>query len=87
MTEIDFTDDDLRAALRARRAALDMTIDQLAARSGIPARSLKRYLHGDTGLYFGTVHALAKGLETSLDEITVSAQGFAREKDRTGSVD
>lgn len=62
-------DDEVRAALRSRKAALKMTYQQLAAATGIPRRTIKRYLMGEGRLYLSTAYTLATALGTTVDTI------------------
>lgn len=75
----DATDAAVRAVIRSRRAAMNLSLDDLAERAEIPRSTLKRYLHGDSRLVFGTVRALADALNISLEQLVRDAEELIRQ--------
>ena len=59
--------------VKAERAASGMTVDQLAEASGIPVRSLVRYLNFERELKLGMIDKLASGLGMSPDVLVTRA--------------
>jgi transcriptional regulator with XRE-family HTH domain len=59
--------------VKAERAASGMTVDQLAAASGIPIRSLVRYLNFERAIDLAIIEKLADGLGMSLDVLLTRA--------------
>lgn len=72
------------ATLSGERAAARMSYDDLAARSGIPARSLKRYLAGERDMKLDIVERISRALGLSLGEVFDAAE---RRRDRMSSTD
>lgn len=63
----------VRAAIRARRATLNITVEQLAERASIPHRTMDRYLNGQTRLFFSALLAIAEALDTTVVELCQEA--------------
>lgn len=77
-SDTDITDAAIRAVIRLRRDKLNLSPEELGARSGIPGRTLRRYLNGDSRLVFGTVLALANALDTTVEELIRDAMELTR---------
>lgn len=75
----DVTERAIRAAIRARRAALGVTNAELAERTEIPLRTLNHYVQGDSKLYFGTLVQLAGALDTTVEAIVRDAMELTRQ--------
>lgn len=60
--------------IKAERAANGMTVKQLATASGIPERTLTRYLNFERALQLGDVEALAAALGLAGEALVVRAQ-------------
>lgn len=67
--EIDVTEQAIRAAIRARRAAIGVTNAELADRAGISLRTLNHYVQGESKLYIGPLIQLAGALDTTVEEL------------------
>ena len=61
------------AALRAERVKTRTKVETLAARTGVPYRSLMRYLNGQRAISVNVLDTLAGALGTTPDQITRSA--------------
>lgn len=83
----EVTDDAVRAVIRARRSALEISVSELALRSGMSERTLARYLHGESRLVFATVVKLADGLGTTVQSIADEAERWVQEQQGTGGVE
>jgi transcriptional regulator with XRE-family HTH domain len=83
----EVSDEAVRAILRARRSALDISVNELAARSGMSERTLARYLHGDSRLVFASVVKIADGLGTTVQSIADEAERWVQEQKGTGGVE
>jgi transcriptional regulator with XRE-family HTH domain len=59
--------------VKAERAASDLTVEQLAAASGIPMRSLVRYLTFERAVTLDMVEKLAFGLGLSVGTLLTRA--------------
>lgn len=64
----------LAATLRAERAATSMTVDRLAAKSGIPKRTLLRLLNAERHINTDHLYALATAFELEPADLIVMAQ-------------
>ncbi|WP_161512738.1 helix-turn-helix domain-containing protein [Actinomyces howellii] len=62
------------AELRAERSAQKMTIDILAARSGIPKRTLLRLLNAERGVTLASLFAIASALTVDVVVIVQRAE-------------
>lgn len=62
------------AQLRAERAALGWTIDELAQRADIPAISVRRYLKGERQIDVSVLYALASALGLTAGQVVEAAQ-------------
>lgn len=71
--QTEVTERAMRAALRARRAALNITVDQLAERASISHRTMDRYLNGETRLFFGALVSIAAALDTTVEQLVREA--------------
>lgn len=60
--------------LKAERAAAGLTVDALAAASGVPVRTLVRYLNFERALSLEVVEKLATGLNLSVAELMTRAR-------------
>ena len=60
--------------LRAERAARQITIDELAARSDVPKRTLIRLLNAERAVNVEHLHAIAHALGCSARDIMARAQ-------------
>lgn len=69
-------DDAVTVEIRAERAAQLLTIEELAARSGVPYSTLRRKLAGERAFGLDEIDLLATALGVGLDEI------FRRAKSR-----
>lgn len=65
----DVTEPAIRAAIRARRAALGVTNSQIAESAGIPVRTLNQYVLGDSKLYIGPLIQIAGALDTTVEAL------------------
>lgn len=77
MTPIEPAETGLNAAvaaeLRAERAAQNLTVQELAARSEVPYASLRRYLAAERNIDVATLYALAGALDTTPAELVAAA--------------
>jgi transcriptional regulator with XRE-family HTH domain len=64
----------LAATLRAERGATSMTVDQLAAKSGIPKRTLLRLLQAERHINTDHLYALAVAFELEPADLIQMAQ-------------
>lgn len=62
------------AELRGERAAQNLTVQELAARSEVPYASLRRYLSGERDIDVAVLAALAAALGTTPARIVVAAE-------------
>lgn len=67
------------AAIRARRAILKMSVDEVAEAAGMSSRTMARYLKGDTTIDFGVLVVLADVLNTSVEQLVRDAITISRE--------
>lgn len=63
----------IAAELRAQRARLGLTVDDVAARSGIPRASAARAMQGAHALPVDTLIAVARALELDPGELLTAA--------------
>lgn len=66
--------------VQAERAARGLTVEQLAEVSGIPPRTLFRYLSGERSMPLKALGQLAEGLRLSPDTLIVRAWTERREQ-------
>ncbi|WP_156759524.1 helix-turn-helix domain-containing protein [Microbacterium karelineae] len=64
----------MAAQIRAERAAAEMTIDQLAAASGMHKQTLMRYLKGTRDIPLAAFYAIADGLGVAPGDLLARAQ-------------
>lgn len=62
------------ATFRGERGALGMTIEELADQSGVPARSLMRFLNAQRHMDMAVVEAIARALNMTPAEAIEGAQ-------------
>lgn len=62
------------AAFRAERGALGMTFDELSEKSGVPVRSLMRFLNAQRHMDVAVVDAISEGLGMTPLEVIENAQ-------------
>lgn len=67
------TDAQGAATAKSLMARRDMTRDQLAKASGVPERTLDRWLDGQGSLHMDRVEAVARALGTTVSEMTSGA--------------
>lgn len=60
----------MQAAFRERRARLGLTIDEVAARSGIDRRDVLRLANGEVRGSISAWWAIARAVETPLSELS-----------------
>lgn len=70
------------ATLSGERVATRTSYDELADRSGIPVRSLKRYLSGERDMKLDIIERIADALGMTLAEVVTAA---AARRDRAAS--
>lgn len=75
--------------LREERAKADLSLADLADRTGIPVVSVQRYLAATRRMTMNTLDALCTALDLDIVAVFVTAEErVARDqRDRTGSVD
>jgi lambda repressor-like predicted transcriptional regulator len=67
----------LREQLRAERSARGLTVDELAHRSGVSARSMHRYLSGDVDIPTSATIKIAGALGLTLEVLWRRAEARA----------
>lgn len=75
----DVTEAAMRAAIRARRSATGTTIAELVEKTDVSRFTLNNYFHGDSKLYFGTLLALARALDTTVEGLIRDAMELTRQ--------
>jgi transcriptional regulator with XRE-family HTH domain len=80
---ISTLDDAVAATLRAERAASDLTLTALVARSGVPERTLVRLLKGERTARVDQIHHLAAAFGVDPGYIMNEAERRLREAQRS----
>lgn len=70
----------MRAALRARRAALGLDIKDVAERAGIPERTMSRYLNGTSELYYSVLVQIAGAMSTTVEQLARDAMRLTEDE-------
>ena len=75
----DVTERAIRAAIRARRAAIGVANAELARKAGISLSTFNHYVQGDRKLYFGTLVQIAGALDTTVESLVRDATELMRQ--------